>query len=293
MTTYTDATGYLFQLRNDINTSWFIKICDLVLDATSPEIDQNELGKLVAIFTENLEYSTIFPEAPAQTVSTHTSVATTNEKLEKLSNFNNFKKLSDGLEMDFSKRITLVFGTNGSGKSSICQAIKLLGVPDNPDSPIANVRNPSAGSVTSFDYKFTSNSNVETWNNATYGVYGSQIKFFDSKLAFAYIQNPVKPEHSIEITPFRLEIFEYLKGFLMKFQNTLSETIRGIKEPLDQQIRFISDKINGVNIDDNTPLIDVIKQGKIDEVNDLFLSINDKELSQILLEKKAELEQIK
>jgi len=45
------------------------------------------------------------------------------DRLEELSDFRNFKMLSDTLAVRFSRRITLIFGANSSGKSSLCEAL--------------------------------------------------------------------------------------------------------------------------------------------------------------------------
>lgn len=292
MSSYTNGVGYLIELRDDIDIPWFTKICDLSIDLTQNSIGANELAILVNLFLEDLPYTSIFQVNNIQAIATSPNSSATNIKIEKLAGFDNFKGLSSDLSIEFPKRITLFFGTNGSGKSSICEALKLLGTPNIPESPLKNVKiretRPSR-----FEYKFSSQNDLVEWNKLKgYGLFGDKIKFFDSKLAFRYVNNPLQPENSIEISPFRLEIFEYVRTILKQFQEKLLETISVQNEVFQQQYRPVNEVIEGLRINTDFDLSEAIRAGKMELVNSFLNSLKNDELLRTIEEEQKELEQL-
>ena len=128
-----DAVGYLLKLRNQKNRPWFSHVCDLAVSAKNDSLSENELNSLWDCFSEKAVYklAAASSEAPFSEASVRTTASTLNT-LQELSGFTNFKLLSDTLSIKFTKPVTIVFGTNGSGKSSLCEAIKVLANPDQP-----------------------------------------------------------------------------------------------------------------------------------------------------------------
>ncbi|KVA60581.1 hypothetical protein WI70_36365 [Burkholderia cepacia] len=146
--------------------------------------------------------------------------------LETLFEFSNFKLLGDTLRIDFKKRITLVFGTNGSGKSSLCEALRVLASPDAPLRPLQNVR--KAISVpTSFKFKFRSDASAGSWSTVSgYGIKRATIKHFDTAVATRNITVAVDPGRIIELAPFKLNVFESATALTTRFRQSLQQRQR-------------------------------------------------------------------
>ena len=141
--------------------------------------------------------------------------------LETLSGFSNFKLLDSTLQLTFTKRITLVFGANGSGKSSICDALKLLACPEAPIRPLPNARIAST-SLPAFNHKFRSDSAFQPWNPAAgYGLRRDRLKYFDTGIALQTIENAVEPGKIVVLTPYRLHVFESTKTLTSEFRTAL------------------------------------------------------------------------
>jgi energy-coupling factor transporter ATP-binding protein EcfA2 len=215
-----DAIGYSNDLAKKVCEEWFTMICDLAAIIGKSALDQHDLDTLFAIFTKNASYlgikSTMTPTASTRAVAL-------TDFLETLSGFSNFKLLPGTLQISFTKRITLVFGANGSGKSSLCESLKLLASTEAPSRPLHNVR--AAGTtVTDFNYKFSSDSTVQKWSLAAgYGPRHSTIKYFDTGIAIKNVKNSVEPGRVIELTPFKLHVFEWIKLLTTQLRTALQK----------------------------------------------------------------------
>ena len=177
MNTYTNAVGYLIDLREDVNEPWFTKICDLVLDSDSELMDGNDIAVLVNDFIENKVYTSIFDIQEIPNSNLSSSSANPMFRIDFLNDFKNFKGISSSLNIEFPKRITIFFGTNGSGKSSICEVFKLLGTSNIPDTPIKNVKQINSTIPPSFHYQFSSMATSMEWNDTEpYGLWSSSLK---------------------------------------------------------------------------------------------------------------------
>jgi Uncharacterized protein conserved in bacteria len=232
MSNHKDATGYLLALRDEVPYDWFRFACDLALTAINNTISDGDSKRLVSLFLKSNTYTpqSAHPVAAMTTPTSSTSASPT--PLRELGDFSNFKKLSSTLNVTFDKRITLIFGTNGSGKSSICESIKILGCPDAPDSPLRNVYG-TLTSPPSFAYRFEPDSARTGWHSSHgYGAFSSRIKFFDSTIAFRHITDELRPEVVVELAPFRLEVFDYCRNCVThlreKIDSLVEEVDRGI-----------------------------------------------------------------
>lgn len=146
--------------------------------------------------------------------------------LEMLGDFSNFKMLGDALCLDFNKRIALVFGANGSGKSSLCEALRVLASPDAPVRPLQNVRS-VARNTTSFKFKFRSDAAAITWSPASgYGVRQTTVKHFDAAVAARNIKVAFDPGRVIKLAPFKLHVFEGATALTTNFRQSLQQRQR-------------------------------------------------------------------
>ena len=218
---YSDAIGYLDDLVTEINQPWFKLLRDVILINNSASLDADILESICKVLLgEMSEVPSI--SSSAQPSSTAHAAACT-DYLERLSSYSNFKLLSNALQIDFCKQLTLIFGTNGSGKSSLCESLKIMANPDRPKRPIKNLRMSSA-TASSFDYKFKSDTSSMTWNQAGgYGVHADKIKYFDSAVATNNATVAVEPGRVIALTPFRLGVFESLKTLTSQVREAIKE----------------------------------------------------------------------
>ncbi|WP_323123850.1 AAA family ATPase [Burkholderia alba] len=161
-----DALGYLSDLNDEIALPWFGMVCDLAASGVR-DFTPDDLDLLLTIFAGKACYlrSSLSSSAVAAK-----SKASQVDFLEILFAFTNFKLLGDTLRIDFKKRITLVFGTNGSGKSSLCEALRVLASPDAPLRPLQNVRE-VISAPTGFKFKFRSDASASSWTTvSSYGI---------------------------------------------------------------------------------------------------------------------------
>lgn len=161
MPTHPDAVGYLNDLATEVNEPWFKMICDLAAVSGVSVPDQPSLDTLFALYTDKASYIGITPVAAVATAA----AAAPTDFLDQLSGFTNFKLLGDALEVSFKKRITLIFGANGSGKSSLCESLKVLASAEPSNRPLQNVRVAGAGTP-AFRYKFKSDAAHQAWTPA-------------------------------------------------------------------------------------------------------------------------------
>ena len=233
---YLDAVGYLNDLAKEVGEEWFTMICDLAAISGKSSLDQQNLETLFALFTENARYIGI-PSGMAPTSSTPTTVST--DFLETLSGFSNFKLLQDSMQVIFTKRLTLVFGANGSGKSSLCESLKVLANTEAPSRPLKNVR-VTGTSTPGFNYKFRSDTAVQIWAEAIgYGPRRSTVKYFDTGIAVKNVKDSVEPGRVIELTPFKLHIFEWVKALTAEFRDVLQQAKKDNAAKLGQALSEI------------------------------------------------------
>jgi recombinational DNA repair ATPase RecF len=205
MSTHPDAIGYIRDLGHSEGIPWLEMICDLAAAGTTT-LDSTVLQHLIQLFTERACYLQQ-PAPPAVTTAAGATAAAI-ERLETIGPFTGFKRLGDSLEASFLKRVTIVFGANGSGKSSLCEALQILASNDAPRRPLHDVRSTPA-TTPAFTYKFASDAAAQSWISSTgYGVRSSAIKYFDSGIAIHNVRNSVQPGRIIELTPFKLDVFE-------------------------------------------------------------------------------------
>uniref|UniRef100_Q3AP60 Protein CR006 P-loop domain-containing protein n=1 Tax=Chlorobium chlorochromatii (strain CaD3) TaxID=340177 RepID=Q3AP60_CHLCH len=210
MPTHPDAIGYIRDLGHSEGKLWFEMICDLAAYRTT-NLSPTDFEILVQLFTKQVSYLRQPPPIIATTVSVET-VFPSFERLETIGPFNGFKRLGNSLVACFPKRATIIFGANGSGKSSLCEALKILASNDAPRRPLHDVH--CSTTVTpSFKFKFTTDTTAQTWSSTdTYGTRLSVIKYFDTGIAIHNIKNSVQPGRIIELAPFKLDVFEIAKN---------------------------------------------------------------------------------
>ena len=121
MPTHPDAIGYIRHLGHSEGIPWLEMICDLAASGTTT-LNPTDLEILVQLFTKRASYLRQ-PAPPAAVASGAAAAAAAIERLETIGPFIGFKRLGDSLAASFPKRATIIFGTNGSGKSSLCEAL--------------------------------------------------------------------------------------------------------------------------------------------------------------------------
>lgn len=214
--THVDAFGHLDALSKDINQPWFYLISERIVATNGAQLTNSDQEYVFQIFAGRASYL-------KSTQANPTNIAPTRQAnvdyLESISNFSNFKLLQDTLDLKFNKRINIIFGNNGSGKSSLCDALKILASPETPSRPIANVHAPGNPS---FSYKLNSEV-VQAWNQtAGFGSRSDKIKYFDTSIATSNVKNSVDPGRVVELSPFKLHIFETVRSTVSKLRDMAS-----------------------------------------------------------------------
>lgn len=252
MPRHSDAIGYLLELRDQESVSWFSKICDIAVSSDGSPLVEEELGSLYKVLIKEESYVPVSatPTISSTTTKTLPPHALTQYYLKEISNFKNFKLLSDELKVLFDKRITLIFGCNGSGKSSLCEAIKLLASPQPPENPLNNLRIQS-DEPSSFTYRFQDDPSPSIWDTSKgYGIFADRIKYFDSTIAIQNIKGSAAPEKIVKIEPFRLEVFNFAGQFIRELTDYIQKIISSKRESLSQEIELIKTKFTGVSVPD-------------------------------------------
>lgn len=236
MPKHLDAIGYLNDLVKEVDEQWFKMVYDLVSVSGVSAIDQSMHDTLFALYTGKASYIGIKP-----TVATAAAViaAVPADSLEQLSGFANFKLLGDALAVHFKKRVTLIFGSNGSGKSSLCESLKVLATAGQPNRPLENVRAVGAATPT-FCFKFKSDAGPQTWTPvAGYGPRRATVKYFDTAIAIQNVINAVEPGRVIVVAPFKLHVFEWAKALTTMFRAELQREQRENAVRLSQVLQTI------------------------------------------------------
>ncbi|MGF6637275.1 AAA family ATPase [Paraburkholderia sp. MM6662-R1] len=230
-----DAVGYLSDLAKEIKVAWFDMICDLAAGGGADLTDQ-DVDVLFAIFIGKASY--VHPVG-APSGATDPSASGPADFLEMLAEFSNFKLIGDALRLDLKKRITLVFGANGSGKSSLCESLRVLASPEAPTRPLQNVRSDSKNAST-FKFKFRSDASAIKWlPTVGYGARQATVKYFDTAIAAKNIKRAVDPSRVIEVAPFKLYVFERTAALTSRFRQLLQERQRDNSEALAEALETI------------------------------------------------------
>lgn len=208
---FADGPALLRKLAKDVvRDKWFIDLCELVIAQPGKEFHEKLVHDLFLSFDGGATVGHWLRAAtPSQSNQAGTSaVPAQRVAFDRLGPFDNFRKLDSSLTLKPEKNFTLVFGTNGSGKSSVCLALRCLAREDKPDTLLSNAR--SAANKHSFSFRLTNSGADEVWSETDgFGAFVNEIAYFDGKIANALVENPAKPEQAIEIAPFGLEVFTH------------------------------------------------------------------------------------
>jgi energy-coupling factor transporter ATP-binding protein EcfA2 len=249
MPTYQDATGFLIELRNAINQSWFNAIVDLSISLDSSRATEEQLESIWTYLIGTNDYQSTAATPPPNQNSQESTISPV--FLEKVNTFNNFKKLSPNLNIEFDKKITLIFGKNGSGKTSLCQALKVLANPVKPVEPLFNARNGNKDSLPSFQYQFKGWVNPSEWSESNgYGSQAQFIKYFDSTVAMSISTGTMKAEKAVEVSVFRLELFDFTRSVLTDFQQHANNKLTVQRGKISTDMEAVRNRLrNTVNIE--------------------------------------------
>ena len=133
----------------------------------------------------------------------------------------------------------MIFGATGSGKSSLCESLKVLATPEQPNRPLENVRVTGATTPT-FRFKFKSDAAQQTWTPAAgYGSRRATVKYFDTAIAVQNVTNAVEPGRIIVLAPFKLHVFEWTKALTTKFREALQRNQMDNSQELTQALQAI------------------------------------------------------
>ncbi|MDO8374964.1 MAG: AAA family ATPase [Burkholderiaceae bacterium] len=252
MAIHTDATGYLLDLKTQYAEAWFALVCDLAISSSGQAPMQGELETLWRVFHGVEGYAPTVaspPPLPAQ------SVPPAPQFLAKLSGFSGYKRLSPDLLLNLTKQVTLIFGKNGSGKTSICQAIKILSSGETPVNPLYNARE-STRPIPSFTYRLSTTGSDVAWTpQVGYGSRTDAFKYFDSTIATRHTSGALPVDSSVQIVVFRLEIFEYARAYVQAFQAFAAAKVAAEKESHQTAVQQIKTQLSSFVAIDQPPFV--------------------------------------
>lgn len=290
MAAHSDATGYLLAHRDSVNEAWFHAVCEAAINSDGSNLSPDELERLWRLFCGLDTFETAATTPPALKVNARNTIQPFH--LESLSDFSGFKKLGGTLRLDLSKRITLVFGRNGAGKSSLCQAFKILANPEKPKEPLHNVRS-SSKVLPSFNYKLRGSS-VQNWTELDgFGGQAQALKYFDSAVAYKNVNSSISPETVVELSAFRLECFDYVREYLKQFQAYSGSKIAEYRQDVDRKIAETKLGVHAI-IDTNTGVFKEWSAINCEPMLSWIGAVNFSEEKRLqMVEKQARLEQLK
>lgn len=210
--THPDAIGHLNDLVDHHNKAWLAALAERAIRTGDESIPNADLDQVISLLRDDI---TATRRSGPLASMTATATGTTLGRIEWLGSFDNFKLLPSTLRLQPDPKVTIVFGKNGSGKSSLCDAIKALAMPDEQERPYGNVRR-SGGSSPSFEVKMGGGSQPTRWVSGrdALGSMAGSITYFDTTIASRNIREQVAPERIVSLAPFRLGVFDVLRAYI-------------------------------------------------------------------------------
>tara|TARA_R110002072_G_scaffold95141_3_gene209680 strand:- start:1033 stop:3681 length:2649 start_codon:yes stop_codon:yes gene_type:complete len=231
-----DGPTLLRLLAKETGDKWFTDLCEIAIFHSGNEIHEKLISDLFLCFNGGATVQHWLHSAKLNNPKSSHEVENSpaNKCLDQIGPFNNFRKLDDALILKPEKNFTLVFGTNGSGKSSVCLALRCLARSDKPYSLLNNIGDPK--SKVSFNYRFSTGATEEIWTkNEGYGMFSNEIAYFDGKVAHSLVNTPAKPEQAIEIAPFGLDVFSYAALLLNKLDRECNNQLAQLSKNAQDQ----------------------------------------------------------
>ncbi len=276
---------YISELALSQDEAWLYEILFHAVQSSGEKLDADVMEGLLSIFLKPENSSK--EKFLASTVVYDKKDVTDNDKfkLEYIGEYKNFKKLSDNVSIDFNSPITIVFGANGAGKSSICSSIRVLVDKKPPKNPLGNVIFNSKEPV-SFSFKTSnSGSNKESWNiDSGFGFLENKIKYFDSGISINYVRENPDAEKVVEISPFRLEIFEYLESYVIQFREFVDGRCKDLMGQTKNKAITAGQMFTAVKADIPSFLLAAINSASFEELiqfHKTFIKLTDDEILKI------------
>lgn len=263
MSKHPSAVEHLVDFRNQIAQPWFTEACRLACTSTGTPPTASEVKALADGFESGGPASVAAATSTVPVAKPAASVG--NVKLAQLRSFKGFKRLSNTVSIGFAKPLTIVFGTNGSGKSSICAALRVLASPERPVRPLFNARGNSKVPGT-FEFQFAGQPTPAVWTESVgYGAYSAHMKYFDSTVAHRNTTTSVSPSVLVELAPFRTEVFEYCRALVLATQTELRGRLVRAENDVDGQIALLRARL-GATLDLKWPPIAALSNSNAKEM---------------------------
>jgi len=212
-----------YRLEDNIPSDEFIFS---FIDSLLPELGKFKISAEYIEFKDKLEV-TIHP--PPQKLA----------RIKSINHISNIGLLEVSKAIAINDALTIFYGRNGSGKSSIFIAIcKLLGINkpvfhnvnfDNKNSSCSGIAIDADGN--SFDVEWNSNSKSITYD----------VKYFDSEFSNLLVRSELSNE--FKLTSLKTEYFYYLHDIY----NTVEKRIENIKSELDLSRTALVNKLGSIN----------------------------------------------
>jgi len=209
-----DGPSALRTLARDTSNQWFIDLAELAIAYPNGQFDEKLVADLFKSFEsgEKIDHWLTTP-LPQKTEAEKEAEPPEDEAaepprvcFEQIGPFENFRKLGPSLTLSPKQHFTVVFGTNGSGKSSVCLALRCLARRDAPSTLLPNIKRPNE--PPKFTYRLAASDSDEQWSGSNgYGSHYSEVAYFDGRVAHDLVNHPAKLEQAVEVAPLGLESF--------------------------------------------------------------------------------------
>mgnify|MGYP000452536629 CR=1 FL=1 len=230
-----DAFGYIDDLISDVGSPWFTELAQIATIHGQQTLDAAWKSRVLELFHTGVSQVAV----PAAAQAAGVVALPTSDSIEWLGEFENFKLLQGSLKIALDKRVTIIFGKNGTGKTSICDAIKILVNPEEPKRPLNNVRS-NAVIHPLFKVKLRSEVAARVWKKGDrLGSLTSTVKYFDAEIAGRNVQSAVEPSRIIELTPFKLHAFNTIRAFVTEIRDALVGEHAGVKTEIASSVKHL------------------------------------------------------
>lgn len=116
----------------------------------------------------------------------------------------------------------------------------MMACPDVPEAPLKNVYGATTAKP-SFTFRFDCDTTGSGWDASQgYGRFSSQLKYFDSTIAFRHLADDLRPEAVVEVAPFRLEVFDYCRSFVSHLRTAIESVIHDLGSAIDTDVALLS-----------------------------------------------------